>query len=95
MSGDRGQVSGDDGRAVGALQVHKGTVDDVNRYYRTNFSYCDRSDFTKARLIARLYIRMWMDIHKEEIAARIFNGGPRGWRNKSTVKYWRKIQGVK
>ena len=83
---------GDDGRAVGALQMHKGAVDDVNRYYKTNFSYSDRSDFPKARLMAALYIRMWMEKHREEIAARIFNGGPRGWQKKSTDEYWEKIR---
>ena len=86
---------GDDGRAVGALQIHKGAVDDVNRYYKTNFSYSDRSDFPKARLMARLYIQMWMEKHKREIAARIFNGGPRGWQKKSTDEYWEKVRAAK
>ena len=87
--------AGDNGRAVGALQMHKGAVDDVNRYYKTNFSYSDRSDFPKARLMAGLYVRMWMEKHREEIAARIFNGGPRGWEKLSTKKYWEKIEQVK
>jgi len=86
---------GDGGRAVGALQIHKGAVDDVNRHYQTNFSYDDRRDFPKARLIARLYISMWLERHREEIAARIFNGGPRGWAKKSTDRYWEKVREAK
>jgi len=85
---------GDGGRAVGALQLHKCVVDDVNRHYQTNFSYADRRDFPKARLIARLYIRMWLDAHKEEIACRIFNGGPRGWQKTSTDAYWKRIKNI-
>jgi len=91
----RGQKipDGDNGRAVGALQIHKCVVDDVNRYYKTNFSYCDRSDFPKARLIARLYIQMWMERHREEIASMIFHYGPSGWRKKDIHGYWEKVRG--
>jgi hypothetical protein len=93
-SGRLNPPDGDGGRAVGALQLHKCVVDDVNRHYQTNFSYADRRDFPKARLIAQLYIAWWMHIHKEEIACRIFNGGPRGWRKQSTDAYWEKIKGA-
>lgn len=83
---------GDGGRAVGALQIHKCVVDDVNRYYNTDFTDDDRGDLTKSKVIAKLYISMWLDAHKKEIACRIFNGGPRGWRKKSTDRYWKRIQ---
>ena len=86
---------GDGGRAVGALQLHKCVIDDVNFYYGQNFTYTDRHDLNKAKQIAKLYIAMWMHKQREEIAARIFNGGPRGWQKKSTDKYWQKIQKTK
>ena len=83
---------GDGGQAAGPLQIHKAVVDDVNFHYRKYyFTYDDRYDIKKAKQIAKLYIKLWMERHKEEIAARIFNGGPRGWRKKSTDTYWAKI----
>jgi len=86
---------GDGGRAVGPLQLHTAAVDDVNFFCNQNFSYEDRRDPEKAKQIARLYIAYWLDCHKKEIACRIFNGGPLGWRKTSTDAYWGKIQGVK
>ncbi len=86
---------GDGGEAIGPLQIHQGVLDDVNKRYGTKFCREDLRNLKTAKLIARLYISMWMEEHKEEIAARIFNGGPRGWRKKSTDSYWENIQGVK
>ncbi len=86
---------GDGGRAVGPLQIHTCVIDDVNYYFGTDFSYEDRHDLDKSKQIARLYMMLWMMRHGEEIAARIYKGGPRGWRKRSTDEYWRKIEGVK
>jgi len=84
---------GDGGEAIGPLQIHQCVLDDVNEYYGTKIKRFHLRDIVIAKIIARLYIEMWMDRHKEEIAARIFKGGPRGWQSKSTDKYWRKING--
>lgn len=84
--------AGDDGRAAGPLQIHQCVIDDINWYYATKYCLADACEITKAKEIAKLYIAMWMEYHKEEIAARIFNGGPRGWQKKSTDKYWEKIR---
>lgn len=83
---------GDGGNAVGPLQIHQCVLRDVNERYGTNFVRKDLRKLETARIVARLYISMWMEGHKEEIAARIFNGGPRGWRKKSTDTYWERIQ---
>jgi len=83
---------GDGGLAIGPLQIHPAVVKDVNKFCGARFSLEDRKDLAKSKLLARLYVTMWMDIHKQEIAARIYNGGPRGWQKKSTDSYWRKIQ---
>jgi len=91
-SGRLDPPAGDGGRAVGPLQIHKCVIDDVNRRYRTNFSYADRRDLHKSKQIAKLYVTMWLDIHKQEIAARIYNGGPRGWQKKTTDEYWQRVQ---
>jgi len=86
---------GDGGNAIGPLQIHKAVLDDVNKRFGTNFTHENCRDIGKAKTIARLYISMWTETHREEIAARIFNGGPRGWRKSSTDAYWAKIQRMK
>jgi len=90
-----GQISppdGDSGAAVGPLQIHQGAIDDVNKYYGTEYKLEDVREIGPAREVARLYITLWMDRYKEEIAARVFNGGPRGWRKKATDEYWRDVK---
>ncbi|MCJ7777634.1 MAG: hypothetical protein MUP16_04905 [Sedimentisphaerales bacterium] len=84
---------GDGGQAIGPLQIHQCVLDDVNKHYGTNYTRSDLRRSGKAKIIARMYIEMWMERHKEEIACRIFNGGPRGWNEKSTDNYWSKING--
>ena len=91
-SGRLNPPDGDSGEAAGPLQIHKCVIDDVNRRYGMDFSYADRRDLDKSKQIAKLYVTMWLEFHKQEIAARIFNGGPRGWQKKSTDAYWLKIQ---
>jgi hypothetical protein len=81
---------GDNGKAVGPLQLHQCVLDDVNKYYGMNFQSGDRKDLEKSKLIARAYIIMWILENQEEIAVRIFNGGPRGWEKPATEKYWQK-----
>lgn len=88
----RDTPAGDNGKAVGCLQIHECVIEDVNRFYRTAYSLEDRNDPEKSRQICRLYVARWMDVHKEEIAARIWNGGPRGWERVSTVGYWADVQ---
>lgn len=85
-------LTGDNGKAFGPLQIHQGVITDINRYYGANYRIRDTCDIESAKEIARLYITMWMEINREEIAARIFNGGPRGWRKTETDCYWAKIQ---
>lgn len=50
--------------------------------------------------IALLYLTYWGHHYKEvtgkcptaETYARIWNGGPDGWKKRSTVKYWKKVK---
>jgi len=86
---------GDGGEAIGPLQIHADVLKDVNGKYGTKFTVVDLRNLETAKTIAHLYISMWMDKHKEEIAARIFNGGPRGWQKKSTDEYWEDIRKAK
>jgi len=83
---------GDGGAAIGPLQIHADVLIDVNGKYGTNYTCADLRNIETAKTIARLYISMWMERHKAEIACRIFSGGPRGWNTASTDRYWQKIK---
>lgn len=91
---------GDHGRAVGRYQIHMAVITDVNRIYGTAYSAEDRKDATKAREIMERYLAYWARHYErtqgkpatDEIKARIWNGGPYGWRKKATLAYWEKVR---
>ncbi len=75
----RGKVHaiGDNGRAVGCLQIHKGVIEDVNRAYNTSYKHSDRKSIDKAREIGRRYLILHGGRNAtDEKYARIWNGGP-------------------
>ena len=89
---------GDGGKALGALQIHDIAIRDVNRVYGSSYSHADALDRDKAYTICKLYLTHWGKYYTRktgkpptpEVYARIWNGGPTGWKKPSTVKYWRK-----
>ena len=84
---------GDDGRAVGCLQIHKEVVDDVNTRYGLSFTYEDRNCPIKSREICRKYLLMHGGSNAtNEKYARIWNGGPSGHKRRSTKRYWRAVR---
>lgn len=84
---------GDNGRAVGCLQIHKEVVDDVNRAYGTTYVYSDRKSIEKSREICRKYLLLHGGRNAtNEVYARIWNGGPYGHKRKSTRRYWRMVR---
>ncbi len=101
--GDANAV-GDDGDAVGAYQLHKIYVDDVNRIVDENiYCYEDRWDKKCSREMTGIYIRYYgfkffgdpRDGNKGppfEAMARIHNGGPKGYLKESTKAYWAKVK---
>ena len=86
---------------VGCLQITEQLVDDLNRiYYKSSavFHYEERKDKELSCLMAQLYL-----IHYSkpgylprratlEDLARIWNGGPTGWKKDSTKPYWIKVR---
>ena len=91
---------GDGGAALGLLQIHKVVVDDVNRVYGKTVEYHERIEPFKTMRRFDLYIKHWLpkakrngatDMMDEEIIARIWNGGPNGWKKDSTIDYWHKV----
>lgn len=94
---------GDNGSAVGCLQIHPIMVREVNRLLAkydipTTYTLEDRYSREKS-------IEMFNIISEEyyccedytftdyvEIVARRWNGGPRGDKKRSTIKYWNNVQ---
>lgn len=90
--------SNDGGRAAGPLQIHKIVVDDVNRVYNTSFQWPDDAhDIATAKRICTLYLDYWLQNVPNptpQAAARIWNGGPNGWRKRATQKYWKSVRPI-
>jgi len=91
---------GDNGKAKGILQIWDVVVQDVNRVYKTTYVHDDAFDPVKARDIAKKYLTFWgkrynVNTGEEptyEVLARIWNGGPKGYRKDATIKYWNKVK---
>ena len=91
----RATVVGDSGKAVGVLQIHKCVVDDVNRIYKTKYTYEDRNNPVKSKEICKKYLMHYAGKNAtDEKYARVWNGGPKGHTKKSTEKYWSKVKKV-
>lgn len=101
--GDPKAVGDRDGcqyKAIGLLQIHIGVVYDVNRVCGKKYTRSDRWDAEKSKEICRLYLLHWGKHYEKttgkkatlEILARCWNGGPLGWKKKSTEKYWQKVK---
>ena len=84
--------------AYGCFQVRQVCLDDVNRRYGTHFRASDCLGNRALSLwIFRSYLKLYATrsrlghVPTNEDMARIWNGGPDGWKHKSTRQYWRKV----
>lgn len=102
-SGGNNLAIGDNGAAHGPLQIHKCCVDDVNKYRKARgwkpYKFpSDCYDRQKSESILATYLHLYAN--KERLGreptvedyARIWNGGPNGYKRKATVKYWEKLK---
>lgn len=91
--------------SIGCMQIQKCVIEDVNRVYKTNFIPEDRLKQGASFRIARLYLEYWGKHYEKktgnkatnEILARIWNGGPYGWKKTGKAKanldkYWAKVK---
>lgn len=92
--GDRHLVGNE---AIGALQIRPIMVREVNRILKIKkserrFKMSDRWDREKT---IEMFL-IWKDFHHSnddfETIARNWNGGPKGFKNPRTKKYWAKVQ---
>jgi len=92
-SGGDPNAVGDNGQAVGVLQIHPIMVQDVNRILgEEKFSLDDRYNRQKSIVMCKVYFNHYGKDKTTEQLARIWNGGPRGHKKESTKKYWKKVR---
>ena len=83
---------GDNGRALGPLQIHRGVVLDVNRITGSNYRWESMTNRAQARAVCQAYLEHYGRGKTTEQQARIWNGGPTGDRKDATLSYWRRVQ---
>lgn len=94
-SGGKVDAVGDGGKAVGCLQIHPILVRDVNRILKRNkYSFRDRLSREKSHEMFRIYVSHYAKGKSDEHKARTWNGGPKGYKKRATLKYWRKVRKV-
>jgi hypothetical protein len=97
-SSGRDHVVGDEGSAIGPLQVHAAVVADVNRLYGTKYTHREMRNRAKAIEVCNKYLSFYGSEKQlgrpptPEDLARIWNGGPAGWKRKATEGYWQKVR---
>ncbi len=91
-SGGNDQAIGDNGRALGPLQIHKAVVVDVNRFTGSHYRHQDMTNRVAARAVCEAYLTHYGRGATTEQLARKWNGGPTGDRKTATLPYWRKVE---
>ena len=86
------QAIGDNGRAIGPLQIHRSVVLDVNRITGSNYRHSEMTNRVAARAVCQAYLEHYGRGKSLEEQARIWNGGPTGHKKVATVSYWRRVQ---
>ena len=83
--------------SVGVLQIRPIMVREVNRILKLlgkNQHYKNKDRYSRIKSIEMFNI--WKDYHhkndSDEVIARCWNGGPKGWKRKATLHYWNKVQ---
>jgi soluble lytic murein transglycosylase-like protein len=94
---------GDNGRAYGSLQIHKGVVQDVNQKFGKEYHHEDMFSKEKSVEVLKYYFIITSEQveRKErrqatlEDLVRGWNGGAyNGWKKKATLKYWKKFKTI-
>lgn len=92
-SGGRDNAIGDGGRAIGALQIHKAVVVDVNRIAGTSYTHQQMTNRIAARRVCEIYLTHYgKGCTTEQLARKWNGGGPSGDKKPSTLSYWNKVK---
>lgn len=86
--------------SVGCMQIRPILVKDINRKLKRKYSLNDRynkelsikmfNDYMSIYVPKKMNNLSFMEEH--EIKSRIWNGGPKGYKKSSTLKYWKKVK---
>lgn len=86
-------------KAYGCLQVRKPCIEDVNGRFGKSYRPEDcLGNRALSVWVCKRYIALYATPKRlgrapnEEEMARIWNGGPNGWKNPKTEKYWHKVR---
>jgi hypothetical protein len=83
---------------VGSMQVTRAVVVDVNRHHGTAFTLRSMTNRVAAQEVFNRYLWIYATPSRlgrpvsDEDRARIWNGGPNGWRSRSTLPYLRRYR---
>ena len=97
-SGGRTNVVGDHGKAFGPLQIHQAALTDYERWTGQRVTLDQCRSMTTSRAVCAAYLAHYATAARigrpvtDEDRARVWNGGPNGWRKSATVAYWRKFE---
>jgi hypothetical protein len=90
-SGRLGPIKGDNGAALGPLQIHRAYWKDSG--VPGTYSQC--ADLAYSRRVVTAYLKRYAksawDAGRVDVLARVHNGGPMGGRKKATLAYARKV----
>ena len=93
-SGGKNKRDGDNGKAIGPYQIHKSYWTDGTRILKVKWPYENARQEQYARKVVKAYITHYGKKHGWEAIIRVHNGGPSGYKKKSTFKYLRKVKVV-
>lgn len=83
--------------AFGCLQISQKVIDDVNRITGRRLTVTDAFHRPTAIWICQTYLNYWATKERlgreptDQDRARIWNGGPDGWHEWATMRYWGKV----
>jgi hypothetical protein len=76
---------------LGALQIKPIMVRDVNRFAHTSYAHRQMTNRATATFIAQAYLARYGRNLSDESLARIWQGGPKGYRRQATRAYARRV----
>ncbi len=96
-SGRTGRVIGDNGKALGPLQIHREYFQDAAEADPSlGNNYNQVTDLGFAKRVVTAYLKRYapkaVAANDFQTLARIHNGGPRGHKNPATLGYWTKVR---
>jgi hypothetical protein len=91
---------GDNGRAVGCLQIHESYWREGCEFLGKDWPLADRTSRAKSVAVTLAYLRHYGAAYERrtgrqatiEVYSRIHNAGPAGWRKPCALKYWHRVQ---